>query len=131
MITVCKRFHFDAAHRLPKHQGKCNNLHGHRWFLDVELTGKIRKKGPSKGMILDFGDLKEIINYAVIEHVDHTYLNDVFKNPTAETMVQTFALWIMDALYQCCVEEPVTLTRLRLYETEDSYAEWRNDAVAS
>lgn len=131
MILVCKRFKFDAAHFLPKHKGKCKNLHGHRFWLDVEITGKVHEKGSQKGMIMDFSLLKEIVESAVINQVDHTCLNDNFINPTAEMMVIWFSNWIKESLSMVTKKRPVTLTRLRLYETEDSYAEWRNDENTS
>ena len=75
--------HFDAAHRLPHYIGKCNNLHGHTWHVRAEITyyavpvGEL--KGQHDGMLLDFGDVKE-----VWEELDHAYLNDILENPTAE-----------------------------------------------
>jgi len=51
--------HFDAAHRLATHKGKCNNLHGHRWDLLIEMDGII---DPITGIVVDFGDIKKAIN---------------------------------------------------------------------
>ena len=48
---------FDAAHRLEFHQGKCFNLHGHRWEVLIEIESNIEND-----MIFDFGDLKKVIN---------------------------------------------------------------------
>jgi len=68
--------HFDAAHYLPKHPGKCSRLHGHRWEVKVVIQ-TTRLNG--QGMVVDFGDIKDIIN-----GFDHRHLNEIMDNPTAE-----------------------------------------------
>lgn len=124
MISVCRRFEFHAAHHLPFHTGKCKQIHGHSYFLEVEVTGHIQtrefdKDNPQAGMILDFGDLKEIVNKCVIDKLDHKDLNDLWENPTAEIMVGDIARWIDNAI------DYADLLRVRLWETSNSYAEWR------
>jgi len=124
MISVCKRFRFDAAHKLPNHLGLCKNLHGHCFSLEVEITGIIHNKiGPEQGMIIDFSMLKTIVNDLIINQCDHSYLNDQFENPTVELMVGEFALRLKSIINN---NGMYRLTRVRLYETEDSYAEWRD-----
>ena len=125
MLSVCKRFYFDAAHHLPYYEGKCHNVHGHRWYLDVEVSGQVQDQGPKTGMIIDFSDLKKIVNSAVIDVLDHTDLNLKVGNPTAENMVEMFSRFIGEELF--FVDCETTLERLRLYETPDAYAEWRRD----
>jgi len=120
-ISICKRFRFDAAHSLPYYKGKCANLHGHSFLLDVEVSGQVQDQGEKIGMIVDFADLKALVNDAVIDRVDHIYLNDHIKNPTAETLVELFVHRLDKLMFANNLE----LERLRLYETEDSYAEWR------
>ena len=127
MISICKQFTFEAAHFLPNHLGKCKNLHGHGFLLEVEISG-IPKKGakdPAKGMIMDFSKLKEIVNGVVIDRVDHTHLNDKFCNPTAETMVVKFAAMLKSSFTANNCR--VNLERVRLYETATSYAEWKKE----
>ena len=119
MISICKQFHFDSAHHLPNHPGKCRNLHGHRWFLDVEISGDVRK---DTGMLMDFSDLKILVKEVVIDDMDHHYLNDLYENPTAECMVIQIASKLASVL------EPftdITLQRVRLFETPEAYAEWK------
>lgn len=117
-MKVCKSFTFAAAHYLPNYEGKCSKLHGHTWRLDVEVKGEVNEK---TGMVIDFAELKRIVNEWVIGKLDHTCLNDLgFKNPTCEVMVQ----WIWEIMKAAL--EPfkgLTLNRLRLYESPDSYAE--------
>lgn len=121
MTTICKIFSFAAAHRLPNHKGLCNNLHGHEYFLHVEIEGEINQDqgSPEFGMIMDFGNLKEMVN-SVIGKFDHSYLNDFYSNPTAETMVQDIAI----SLGVRIDEGLKKVKRVRLYETPTSYAQW-------
>ena len=117
MITVTKIFKFDAAHLLPDYVGKCKNLHGHSWRLDVEVEG-MADAVLYPTMVLDFGDLKKIVNEAVIDKLDHQYINDVVPGPpTAENMVG----WIA---YQL-LETGLDVVSLKLWETDTSFATWR------
>lgn len=56
-MQIGKRFSFEAAHRLQDHDGKCRNLHGHSYQLEVSVSGsdELRTEGPQRGMLLDFG----------------------------------------------------------------------------
>jgi 6-pyruvoyltetrahydropterin/6-carboxytetrahydropterin synthase len=119
MLTVTKMFQFDYAHKLPNHHGKCQNLHGHTGKLEIEVSEVDNPRHTYPGMIIDFGDLKKIVSENVIEVLDHAYLNEVLPVvPTAENTT----LWIKSVL------EPFfgkALRRIRVYETPDSYAEWK------
>jgi 6-pyruvoyltetrahydropterin/6-carboxytetrahydropterin synthase len=64
--SISKEIDFDYAHRVPKHESKCKNLHGHRGTIIVELTGDLIEEGPQTDMIMDFGFLKQIL----MDHVD-------------------------------------------------------------
>ena len=99
-------FEFEAAHRLPNHPGKCRELHGHSYKLSVRLD---RPVDAASGMAIDFAELKTIVGERVISRVDHTYVNDLIENPTAERM----AVWIWDQLH------PVLpgLEEIELHET--------------
>jgi 6-pyruvoyltetrahydropterin/6-carboxytetrahydropterin synthase len=75
-------------------------------------------------MIIDFGDLKSIVKKAVLDSHDHTYLNDIYPNPTAENMVNEIARAITAEL-----PSGRKLTMIKLWETEDSYAIWRPESI--
>jgi 6-pyruvoyltetrahydropterin/6-carboxytetrahydropterin synthase len=90
-MRVRVTFDFEAAHRLPHHQGKCKDLHGHSYHLVVSVE---RKVAPDSGMAIDFADLKRVVRRDVVDRLDHTFINDLIDNPTAEVM----AVWIWDAL---------------------------------
>lgn len=114
-LVVCKSFEFDAAHHLPGYEGKCKNHHGHRWKLEVEIEGLV---DPSTNMILDFKVVKEIVGSLVVDVLDHTDINILIPYPTAERMIE----WIYDQLKES-FSYPLKLSRLRLYETPDSFCE--------
>ncbi|MFW6243339.1 MAG: 6-carboxytetrahydropterin synthase QueD [bacterium] len=90
ILTISKDFSFDASHYLMDYVGKCANHHGHRYMLRITLK---RRSFDDTDMVMDFGELKEKVNKYVIDKLDHTCLNDVFRdiNPTAENMV--FLIW--------------------------------------
>lgn len=123
-IRLGKIFEFDAAHELPYHQGKCKNLHGHRYRLLIEIGGTINELNlsPECGMVMDYGKLKEIVEPLIIERMDHAYLNDILPNPTAENMVVYIATFVKSLL-----TVDLKLTKVVLWETPTSYAEWRKE----
>lgn len=125
-VTVVKEFRFEAAHRLPFHEGACQRLHGHSYKLQIGVEGELGVAGPETGMVIDFSNLKRIVNEQIIAELDHQCLNEIApvcysgeliwpaNTPTAESMV----LWIAQRLIAYL---PVKF--VRLWETETSYAE--------
>ena len=79
---------------LPHHPGKCSRPHGHSYRVEVAVTGPLQGAGPAQGMVVDFDELSAIVKPRVVERLDHSSLNDVLPNPTAEHI----ALWIWDEL---------------------------------
>jgi len=84
-LTIHWKGNFDAAHWLRDYEGKCANMHGHRWLVDVWINGT-EENLSKQGMLMDFGDIKR-----VVEDYDHTCLNEHLDfqklNPTAENIV--------------------------------------------
>ena len=122
MITVTKVFMLEASHRLPYYEGACHNLHGHSYKLEVTIGGNVNSdpSNPKCGMIMDFKDLKKIVDEVAVDRYDHSYLNDFFPNPTAEIMVNKIASDIQEKLPQ-----GISLVSCKLWETSSSYAEYR------
>ena len=114
MIRITKKFDFEAGHALYGYDGKCKNLHGHSYKLYVTVIGKpiTDPHNVKNGMVIDFGDLKRIVQEQIIEAFDHAM---VFS----ENLVTDFARRIA---YQ--LPAGVELFSVRLCETESSYAEW-------
>lgn len=75
MPVVVKEFTFDAAHQLVGHCGKCSRIHGHTYRLRVAVEGPVKTEdGSDKGMVIDFGDLKKIVQERVINLLDHKFI---------------------------------------------------------
>ena len=96
MFTLTKEFKFEAAHRLPHHDGKCQRLHGHSFRMRVVLRGpRLVEDGPKRGMLRDFGDVKAAVAPLVDGVLDHHYLNETLpdiESPTSEAV----AKWVYD-----------------------------------
>lgn len=109
-MLITKEFTFDAAHKLTKYHGKCEKLHGHTYKLQITLEGDIKENG----LIIDFVDLKNLVNEKVIDKLDHSYINDLLDNPTAENI----AVWIWDQLKDI---EEAKLYEVKLWESPNSF----------
>jgi 6-pyruvoyltetrahydropterin/6-carboxytetrahydropterin synthase len=104
-------FTFEAAHRLVWHPGKCRNLHGHSYRLEVTVSGPL----DGNGVVVDFDHLCEIVHRQVIDRWDHRDLNEVIDNPTAELLAHR--------AWELLADAGMTLSALRLWETNDSSVE--------
>ena len=143
-MQIITRLEFDAGHRIPSHKSQCRNLHGHRYAIEITLSGDIiQKEGVSEnGMVMDFSDVKTIARRAVVDVWDHAFL--VYKDdavvldflnslpnhktvimnsvPTAENMAAE-AFRILRAEYRDTYGNHLKLERVRLYETPNSWAD--------
>lgn len=111
-MLLSKDFVFDAAHNLIHYHGKCEKLHGHTYKLRVILEGT----PDSEGMIMDFLELKEIVKGRVISRLDHSYLNDIIGQPSAENI----ALWVWNEIDDAVKRENCRLYEVHVWETADS-----------
>lgn len=75
-VTVCKIFTFDSSHQLLHHKGKCANVHGHTYKLEVQLKGQPSQETATsdEGFVIDFSDLKRVIKKEIIDDLDHAFL---------------------------------------------------------
>lgn len=115
-MRVKVAFDFEAAHKLPHHPGKCKNLHGHSYHLVVSVD---RPVAADTGMAIDFSDLKAVVRRQVVDRLDHTYVNDMIENPTAEVM----AVWIWNALR----DSMPGLAEVTLWETRSCAVVYRGE----
>ncbi len=140
-IRVTKRFHFEMAHTLYEYDGLCRNIHGHSYNLEVTLIGEPRNepKHPKDGMVMDFGELKEIVKTEIVSRFDHALMVnrlvpasqiDLLQKTTNRLILVDFqptseniAAFIAEILQQH-LPAGVTLFSIRLYETVTSFAEW-------
>ena len=118
--SITKQFRFEAAHTLPNHDGKCKNLHGHSYLLEVTIAGDIQTNGPKEGMIMDFADLSKIVTQEIIDQWDHQFLNDILPFPTtAENLASE--------CFTRITKHNIDVVSVRIWETTTSYAEVRKD----
>ncbi len=138
-IRVTKEFRFEMAHALEDYNGKCKHVHGHSYILYVTVLGEPNNntKDSTYGMVMDFSELKQIVNKHIVDKFDHAlvlrkdaklvdalqkeYGNIMLTDyqPTCENMVVAFA-----EILQIYLPQHVQLFSLRLHETATSYAEW-------
>jgi 6-pyruvoyltetrahydropterin/6-carboxytetrahydropterin synthase len=111
-MILIKEFEFDAAHNLIHYHGKCERLHGHTYKLLVKLEGEPDKEG----MIYDFVELKRIVNERIIDKFDHTYLNDILPQPTAENI----AVFVWNELKDILKRDNSRLYEVEVWETKTS-----------
>ena len=142
IIRVTKTFSFEMAHALLGHDGPCKNIHGHSYKLRVTLIGKaLQQTGhPKDGMIIDFSELKNLINESVIKVYDHALvLNNAAYSSELDVLTKQYARVILVPFQPSCENfiitmknkiqtilsgRPFQLASLRLDETATSYAEW-------
>ena len=143
-MRITRRLEFDSGHRIPNHRSRCWHLHGHRYALEVTLSGDVnRTPGDAReGMVLDFAEVKAIAQREVVEPWDHAFLawredrvvleflstlpdhrTVVFDAPpTAEHLAQA-AYALLDAAYERQFGTHLRLERVRLYETPNCWAD--------
>ena len=141
IIKITKQFSFEMAHALRNYDGLCRNIHGHSYKMDITLAGQPLhdESSPKNGMVMDFGDLKRLVNEEIISLMDHALvLNDKTDAQLIEVLKQNYEkivtvefqpttenlLNFIAAKIQSRLPETVTLACVRLRETDTSYAEW-------
>lgn len=111
---------FDAAHQLIGYKGKCENLHGHNWKVEVEV---IAENLNEIGIVMDFKELKKLTE-EVISQLDHSFLNKISPfteiNPSSENL----ARWIYQSLKNKLKGNPVNLYCVTVWESESASASY-------
>ena len=125
-MKLVKTIYFDAAHKLNDYIGKCSNVHGHTWKVEIGIKVPIvdiKKSSLFNGILLDFTIIKSIGNT-----FDHKYLNDVITiNPTAENLSSIICLMVTDFMNERLISLGFDYPRLqcdayvKLWESESSY----------
>ena len=144
IIKITKQFSFEMAHALRNYDGLCRNIHGHSYKMDITIVGQPLhdETSPKNGMVMDFGDLKRLVNEEIISLLDHALvLNNKTDNQLIEVLKQNYEK-IVTVEFQPTTEnllnfiaekikkrlpETVKLCRIRLRETDTSYADWCED----
>lgn len=114
---------FSAAHQLRAYRGKCEQLHGHNWKVQVHVTAERLNE---IDIAIDFHELKRITN-EIISPLDHTLLNEIFpfteKNPSSENI----AKWIFDSLKKRINNENLQVTAVTVWESDTASATYYED----
>ena len=143
-MDITTRLEFDAGHRIPNHKSNCKNLHGHRYAIEVTVTGPIHDDSKSSdfGMVIDFSDVKKIIKDLVVDTWDHAFivyqddkeivnfLNTLPNHktvifpvvPTAENMASQ-AYLILSIEFNKRFNHQLKIKQIRMYETPNSWAD--------
>ncbi|MBW1984033.1 MAG: 6-carboxytetrahydropterin synthase QueD [Deltaproteobacteria bacterium] len=112
--------HFSAAHQLKMVAKKCENLHGHNWKIEVQITGE---KLNHAGVLIDFGEIKMHIS-KIMEKLDHKFLNDLEcfhdGNPSSENI----AKYISEELQAAINDSSVQVSRVTAWESDDACASY-------
>lgn len=142
-VSLTRRFTFEMAHALHGYDGPCRQIHGHSYKLYITVAGEpcADIKSPKLGMVMDFAELKAIVNRVIVDKLDHALvvrkkvydahmlstmrgqwsnIIETTYQPTCENMVVDFAELIAKEL-----PLNVHLEEVKLYETENSYATFR------
>lgn len=143
-MLITRRLEFDAGHRIPNHNSQCKHLHGHRYAIEITLSGDIvATEGLSEqGMVMDFSDVKRIAKEKLVDTWDHAFL--VYRGdqrvcdflaslpdhktvvldvvPTAENLAQV-AFSMLAPAYQDVFDNHLRLERIRLFETPNNWAD--------
>lgn len=143
-MRITRRLEFDAGHRIPNHSSQCRHLHGHRYALEITLSGKIitADGAAEQGMVMDFSEVKTIAQRHVADIWDHAFLawrddKSVVEflqtlpghktvlfdaPPTAEQLAVT-AFRILDKVYRDQYGNGLKLENVRIYETPNCWAD--------
>ncbi|HZW40546.1 MAG TPA: 6-carboxytetrahydropterin synthase QueD [Ignavibacteriaceae bacterium] len=133
-MRIAKEFNWEMGHRLPKHFGKCKNIHGHSYKMSVELEGEI---DPNTGMIMDYYDVKKMVN-PIVEELDHCFMvNSKDKDIIAflekvdskkvvvdfDSTVENICMYMLNKIKQENFPSNIKKLKVRIFETYDDYAE--------
>jgi 6-pyruvoyltetrahydropterin/6-carboxytetrahydropterin synthase len=132
MHKVIKRIHFCYGHRLLDYEGKCAHPHGHNASVEIEVASDQLNR---VGMVADFGEIADIVGGFIEREIDHKMLlrkddpitkalidlgEPVFvmdSNPTAENIARL--------IFDHARDQGLQVVKVRLWETEDAYAEYQ------
>ncbi len=143
-MLITRRLEFDAGHRIPDHKSQCRHLHGHRYAIEISLSGRIIDKAgdAANGMVMDFSQVKDLAKEHLVDRWDHAFLAyrhdraivDFLNSlpdhktvlldcvPTAENLAR-LAFDCLDSVYRDTYGNQLRLEQVRLYETPNCWAD--------
>ena len=132
-MKVAKEFKWEMGHRLPEHFGNCKNIHGHSYKMIAEFEGRLNEND----MVIDFYDVDRIIK-PLVEKLDHAFM--VNKNDTEviefldkikskklvvdfHSTVENICKFMLDEIKKADLSNNISSVSVRVYETNEDYAE--------
>ncbi len=126
MFEVSIEHTFAAGHALRHYKGKCENVHGHNYKVQVIVRGE---KLDHAGLLTDFVDLKRLLR-AISEPLDHVFLNDIEPFTTVNPSAENIALYICEKLQQGLSQEnPIEVAEVKVWETDIQSATYRPESI--
>lgn len=141
-MKITKIFTFDSSHMLDGHDGKCQNLHGHTYKLEITVSDGLIQGGAKDGMVMDFTDLKAIVKQQIIDPFDHAFIYDG-SNERESRIAALLEEWDMKTLrlnrrttaehmsiemYGRLKKAGVNVCSVKLWETPTSCAEYEGES---
>ncbi len=132
-MKVSKEFHWEMAHRLPFHSGRCKNLHGHSYKAFIQFEGQL----DHNGMLIDFYDIFKIVN-PILDELDHSIICDMNDKELIEiakkinervviidspTTAENISIYITKRILNSNIPDNISAITVRVYETLDAFAE--------
>lgn len=143
-MLITRRLEFDAGHRISTHNSQCRHLHGHRYVIEITLSGNIITEVgvAEQGMVMDFSEVKRIAKKVLVDKWDHAFLvysGDtpvvnflqslenhktivLDSQPTAENLALV-AFRILDKAYVDKYGNQLRLEQVRIFETPNCWAD--------
>ena len=143
-MRITRRLEFDAGHRIPHHDSQCRHLHGHRYAIEVTVSGDIiaTDSDPEQGMVADFASVKTVVqqhivapwDHAFLAHADDTVVLEFLSSlgdhrtvtfdapPTAEHLALS-AFRILVTAFAAIYGARLCLEQVRIYETPNCWAD--------
>lgn len=132
-MKIAKEFNWEMGHRLPEHFGKCKNIHGHSYKMLVEIEGELN----DKGMVMDYYDLRDVID-PIVEELDHSFMANEKDLPVVEFLekmkskrmivdfdstVENITTYFLNKIKNAKLPSNIKKLKVRVCETPDDYAE--------
>jgi len=118
MYDLMVEANFSAAHQLRGYKGKCEDLHGHNWRVQIVVSSD---KLNEIGIVIDFHELKEISKEVVLP-LDHSFLNDVFPFTEINPSSENIARWLYDSIKKKLQTKSCVVSSVTVWENDSSSA---------
>jgi 6-pyruvoyltetrahydropterin/6-carboxytetrahydropterin synthase len=149
-MRITRRLEFDAGHRIPNHGSQCRHLHGHRYAVEITLSGDVitADGAQAQGMVMDFSEVKSIAQAHLVDAWDHAFLawrddlpvieflatlpghkTVLFDAPPTAENLAIAAFRLLDRAYQNNYGNNLRLECVRIYETPNCWADATREEV--